>query len=90
MSVLDRRLSEVHQQEEDLHALRVDEDDLGRTLERFDPIWDVLLTPERERILRLLIERIDYDGQTETMSFAFRLPGLADLASEMETAESAS
>ena len=26
------------------------------------PIWEVLLTPEKERILKLLIERIDYDG----------------------------
>ncbi len=26
------------------------------------PIWDVLLTPEKERILKHLIERIDFDG----------------------------
>ncbi len=90
LGTVERRLFEVHQQEEDLDALRVDEDDLGRTLERFDPIWDVLLTPEKERILRLLIDRIDYDGEAETMSFAFRLPGLAELASEMATAEKTS
>jgi hypothetical protein len=42
----------------------------------------VLLTPERERILRLLIERIDYDGATGMLSFAFRLPGVASLIAE--------
>jgi site-specific DNA recombinase len=90
LSTTDRRLTEIGEQQAALGTIQIDEQALGRVLERFDPIWDVLLTPEKERILRLLIDRVDYDGETETMSFAFRLPGLADLASEMETVESAS
>jgi len=36
------------------------------------PIWEVLLAPERERILGLLIERIDYDGSR--LAVRFRVP----------------
>ena len=79
---LERRLSEIGEQRASLETLQIDEQELGRVLERFDPIWDVLLTPEKERILRLLIETIDYDGATGMLSFAFRLPGIASLAAE--------
>jgi len=79
LSTSERRLTEIQQQEAGLGALQVNEDDLGQTLERFEPIWDVLLTPEKERILRLLIEQIGYDGATEMLSFAFRLQGIASL-----------
>ncbi|HYS05520.1 MAG TPA: hypothetical protein VEW47_10045 [Candidatus Dormibacteraeota bacterium] len=48
----------------------------------------MLLTPEKERILRLLIERIDYDGASGMLSFTFRLPGIASLTAE--TSEKAS
>jgi len=33
------------------------------------PIWDVLLTPEKERILKHLIERIDFDGHRLAVRF---------------------
>ena len=36
----------------------IDRDDLARALNAFDPIWDVLLTPEKERVLQLLVEQI--------------------------------
>src|SRR5439155_10368670 len=77
LGTLERRLSEIGEQQAKLGASQIDEEELGRVLERFDPIWGVLLTPEKERILRLLIERIDFDGATGMLSFAFRLPGIA-------------
>jgi site-specific DNA recombinase len=88
LSAAERRLTEIREQEAGLEALQVNENDLGQALERFDPIWDVLLTPEKERILRLLIEKIDYDGATGMLSFAFRLPGVASLTAA--TSEKAS
>jgi site-specific DNA recombinase len=76
---LERRLSEIAEQRTNLEAIQIDEQELGRVLERFDPIWDMMLTPEKERILKLLIEKIGYDGATGMLSFAFRLPGIASL-----------
>ena len=78
------RLREVRIQADDLAQIHVDEADLGRALQSFTLIWDVLHVPERERILRLLIETISYDGRTDAMTFAFRLAGLGTLAAEAE------
>ena len=88
LRALEDRLREVRDQQAQLDAVQVDENDLARALEQFDPIWEVLLTPEKERILGLLIDRIDYHGEHGTLSIAFRLPGIATLAAE--TAEKAS
>jgi site-specific DNA recombinase len=79
LGALERRLSEVGEQRANLEAIQIDEQELGRVLKRFDPIWKVLLTPEKERVLRLVIERIDYDGVTGMLAFVFRLPGVASL-----------
>ena len=84
LGALEGRLREVRDQQAQLDSVQVDEEDLGRTLEQFDPIWDVLLTPEKERILKLLIETIDYEGEAGTLSLAFRLPGIATLVAEAE------
>jgi len=79
---LETRLREVRTQADDLSQVQVSEGDLSRALQSFTPIWDVLHAPERERILRLLIETISYDGRTDAMIFAFRLAGLGTLARE--------
>jgi site-specific DNA recombinase len=79
---LERRLSEIGEQRANLDAIQIDDQELWRVLDRFDPIWEVLLTPEKERILGLVFQRIDYDGRTETLSFVFRLPGITSLAAE--------
>jgi site-specific DNA recombinase len=52
-----------------------------RALAALAPIWDVLLAPEKERVLQLLIEGIDYDGNR--LQVRFRITGLAALAAEV-------
>ncbi len=61
----------------------IDRDNLGRALEAFDPIWDVLLTPDRERVLHLLIEKTEYHGGTGKLEIAWRLAGFGQLAEEL-------
>ncbi len=41
------------------------------------------MTPERERVLRLLIEKIEYDGGTGKLEIAWRLAGFGQLAGEI-------
>jgi site-specific DNA recombinase len=65
----------------------VDEAEVARTLGAFDPIWEVLHTPEKERILRLLIEKVAYDGKTEELAIAFRPTGITTLAVEVAAGE---
>ncbi len=80
---LEVRLAEVRDRESALAAQQIDEADLARALEAFDPVWDMLLTHERERILNLLIERVSYDGGTGKLDIAFKLAGIAALAAEV-------
>ncbi len=88
VGTLEARLAEVRDREVTLAAQQVDEADLARALEAFTPVWDVLLTPEKERVLNLLIERVSYDGRDEKLNIRFRLDGIASLAAEtaVETA----
>ncbi len=84
VATLGARLREIRAEEVALAAQEVNEGDLARTLETFDPIWDVLLTPEKERILKLLLERVSYDGSTGRLEIGWRLAGMGDFAREVD------
>ena len=66
-----------------LAAQDVDPAEVGRALAQFTDIWDVLLTPERERVLRLLIERVDYHGANRELKITFSATGAKLLAGEI-------
>jgi site-specific DNA recombinase len=83
----ERRLAEVRQRLVELDAERIEESDLSRALRDFAPLWEVLTVPERERVIRMLIERIDYDGRDGSLRISYRLAGLAHLAAEVATEE---
>jgi hypothetical protein len=51
-------------------------------LQEFDAIWEVLLTPEKERVLRLLIANVTYDAGTERLSIVLSLSGIVTLSTE--------
>ncbi len=80
---IESRLSEIDDGLAVLKVQDVDRDDLTRALEEFDPIWEALMIPERERVMRLLVETIDYDGGTGTMSIQWRLSGFGELSAEV-------
>ena len=58
---------------------------LQQVLEAFDPIWDVLLTPEKERVLGLLVQKIDYDGRTRQLEITWNLGGFGQLIREIRS-----
>ena len=83
ITTLDTRLAEVRDREAALAAQHVDEADVTRALQAFDELWSVLLTPEKERVLGLLIERVTYDGATQKLEITFAPAGIATLAAEV-------
>jgi len=83
LTTLENRTQEIRGQEESLKDCQVDEEEVVRTLAAFDPIWEVLHTPEKERILRLLIENVTYDGTTEELVITFQPTGIVTLATEI-------
>lgn len=81
LGVLEDRLAEVRAEIDALPG-RFDEDDLRDALEGFTPIWDQLFPRERERILRLLIERLTYDPDGGDTEIELRACGIELLAEE--------
>ncbi len=79
---LEARLREGQREGAGLATQELEEADLARALEAFDPVWDVLLAPERERILRLLVAGIRYDGAAGKLEISWRLAGFGELAQE--------
>jgi site-specific DNA recombinase len=71
---------------EGLHAARqalVDEQEVAHSLARFDPVWEALPSREQGQVLRLLVERIDYDGREGAVSITFHPTGIKALADRL-------
>jgi site-specific DNA recombinase len=76
----ERRLTEIREEVLRLRAEFVDERDVAKALHEFDPLWESLSPREQARVLHLLIERVDYDGEDGTVSVTFRPAGIRELA----------
>jgi len=67
---------------EELVALETrgcDEAALRKALDEFDPVWNELFPKEKARILRLLIERVVFDGRASDLEIQFRVGASAAL-----------
>ena len=74
-TTLERRQRVVTERQVALAAQDVDPDAVRRALARFTDLWEVLLSPERERVVRLLIDRVDYNGATGQLKITFSATG---------------
>ncbi len=63
------------------------EEEVADALRDFDPLWEQLSTREQARVLELLIERMDYDGEEGPVSVTFRPTGFRELAEEFKLEE---
>jgi len=79
-------LVEVRQELAALTARKVSMKEFRAALELFDPVWEVLYPVERARILRLLIEQIDFNAGTGKIGITFRPTGVAALHDEITSA----
>lgn len=73
-----RRLVELRQQLAGIEAGGVDVNDVERSLHEFDPLWEQLSSWEQERMIRILVEHVRYDGRNGTVTLGFRSPGIKD------------
>jgi site-specific DNA recombinase len=61
----------------------VDEKEVARALTVFDPLWETLAPREQTRVIRLLVQRVDYDGEKGTVSVTFHPAGIKMLSREI-------
>jgi site-specific DNA recombinase len=76
------QLSSLRRQHSTLQEQEIDAQDLSTAIAHFDPIWDLLMPRERVRIVRLLIQQVDFDGETGTMGITFQPSGIKALVAE--------
>ncbi len=82
----EQRLTEIREQVIALSREIVNEREVVQSLAAFDPVWETLTPREQARIIRLLIERVDYDGEKGKLNITFRPNGLRALAGEAKEA----
>jgi site-specific DNA recombinase len=58
---------------------RLDEKDLRKTLQSFDELWKAMNIEEQGRLVRLLIEKVGYDGRTGKVTVSFKSAGMKGL-----------
>ncbi len=81
------RLAELDDEVAFLRAATVDRRDLARALAAFDEVWACLLPREQERVLGLLVDRVEFDGARQTVVITFRPMGIKSLAAEVAAAQ---
>jgi site-specific DNA recombinase len=64
-----------------------DDDWITSALSRLSSAWARLAFPERVRILRMLVEHVDYDGRKSKASLTFKASGLLALMEEWARAD---
>ena len=87
LETLDQKVTDIQAQIDSHSQLRPDPTDLAESLSVFDEIWEVLLQAEKERIISLLIDSIDYDGTT--LGIEFSPAGVRLLSEELKMAHGA-
>ena len=60
----------------------IDEQELRTALSQFDPVWESLAPREKVRMVRLLVERVEYDGGEGRIILTFHPSGIKALAQE--------
>jgi site-specific DNA recombinase len=65
----------------------INEQELTAAISLFDPIWESLSPKEQARIIHLLVEKIGYDGEKESVALTFRPTGIKALAMEVNFGE---
>ena len=83
----ERRATVVRDEIATLRRQLVDEDELTAALAQFDPVWEALSPQEQARVLALLIDRVDFDGQSGDASITFHPTGIKSLATELAAQE---
>jgi len=83
VGVAERRLTEIRSEMAALEGQQVSEEELAAALGQFDPVWESLAPREQVRLVRLLVERVGYDGREGTVSVTLRPAGIKTLAAQV-------
>ena len=81
---IEQRLTTIRNELQTLERELIDENDVGRALAEFDTLWQSLKVAEQTRLIRLLIERVDYSGEEGTIAITFQPTGIRTLIEQSQ------
>ncbi|MGC3971115.1 MAG: recombinase family protein [Pirellulales bacterium] len=76
------RLAQIRDELARLKDWAIPPEKVATLLARFDELWKVMTIVEKQKLLNLLIERIDYDGRAGQVTIHFHPSGLESLLTE--------
>lgn len=89
MTSTENRLRDVRAEVHQLQGHLIDHQEAAKALAQFSPVWEALSLREQGKLLKLLIERIEFDGQEGLISITFQPSGLKTLARQHSTGAAA-
>jgi site-specific DNA recombinase len=87
LGTAERRVTEIDDQMVALSRGLVGVGEVTDACTQFDPLWETLTAKEQARLLNLLVQRVDFDGQGGTVSITFHPSGIKTLAQEQKEQE---
>ena len=83
----EQRVTTVKEKVERLKGESVTPGELADALAAFEPVWEQLSPKEQQRVVRLLVARVEYDGGGGSVAITFRPSGIKSLAADGIDAE---
>ena len=78
----EQRMSQIQNERIKLERSLIGDDEVRQALSAFSPVWETLTPKEQERLIGLVVERIDYDGGSGKVAVTFHETGIKTLAGE--------
>ena len=78
----EQRLAEIREEMATLGRDLIDEKEAVQAMAAFNPVWETLTLREQARVLHLLVQRVDYDGDKGTVAVTFHPAGIEMLSRE--------
>ena len=69
------RLYAIRDEIRDCERVPPDEEVVRQALQDFDPVWNALAPREQQRVLNILVQRVDYNGESGNVEITFEPDG---------------
>lgn len=83
----ERRATEIREQIRVISGRTIDQSEIAAAMASFDPVWDALTPREQTRVIELLVERVDYDGERGKVAVTFHPDGIRNFSDKFATEE---
>jgi len=80
----EQRITVIREEAALIQEQTMREGDVTKALAAFDPVWNSLAPREQIRVLRLLVERVGYDGRENRVTVTFRSQGIKSLCGQAD------